>query len=183
MLHRKLVVVQGFQLGFAFHVFDQDELFWQQCDFSSSHLERRLFCALNSDGSDEFFGCKLSQKSSGSMPCPSVRSLPTVPSRHLPSGFFPPHPMFHCPHPCFQETAALRVSFPERQIKRSFDVQIDGLVVFFEDNSIIYHIVVEAGWRRVPQHPLHNAKDFNFTTQCLKILFSCITKENSEIHS
>ena len=40
----------------------------------------------------------------------------------------------------------------------SFDSQVYSPVVLFQNDTINNHIVVEAGWRGVPQHsPLHNA--------------------------
>ena len=55
--------------------------------------------------------------------------------------------------------------------KRRHNWQTDHFVVYFEDDTIVQQVVVEAGKRRAPQHPpLHSAWHVNFTVQCFQIL-------------
>ena len=72
---------------------------------------------------------------------------------------------------CPQETSSWRVSFSRRKNKVSIYCHLDRFHVFLKDHTAVQQVVVEAGWRRGPQHPsLHKARNINVIIQCLQDL-------------
>ena len=85
------------------------------------------------------------------------------------------HTIVHRQTLCKQEGRSWRMSTPERKGEGCFDGQIDRLIVFCQDHTVVQQVIVEDSRRRKPQHPpLHTARDIN-------VIFSMLPASQTRI--
>ena len=144
----------GFQRAFSFHPFHREEhlyvdmaFFMSVCFCSFSFFVETRTSPDNTDGRVDTY-----QKFSGSMFCPSSSQAIGEGSHQ---GAIPTSPLSVLHTQSCMQCTVVNLCASKRD---DLDGQIDCLFSICIDRSIVQQ-TVGAGRRRLPQHPLHNARD------------------------